>query len=485
MTFYFNIDAPSIEAHGLAARRGKVTFSGWAAYADQKINRIRAFINDREIIDGDYGQPRQDVRDTLRANGVKVGINTGFKVHLPFYPETTAGKILLYFEGEKITHCVTIPYLIEEEPEQDREETQIIDLRYPIRAAEDVKEIAVLKLDHVGDFIIALPHLKKLRGFFHGAHVTLIVASWNVELAEASGVADKVVAFDHFNRVSGTPNHGNSADNSDIRLTISDTVFDLAVDFRILDDTQAILKQLNSKTYAGFSSMDTCDLDIAVRFPPNQMQVFRQQAVDDYMHELLRATMSFFSNEHNALRRSFWDGFPKSAPLFFPVPARGAYAIIHPFAGNPAKQWGTENYLTVARYLHDRHGLPSLLLGHSHEDTDTKTLEALPYITDLVGRTSLLQLVSAIGSANIFVGCDSGPRHIAVSRGVPSVGIFSGINDYTLWGSLGEKNLIVRKNMRCAPCYIDSIDFCHRAFACIRHIKPEEVFPAIDRILER
>ena len=62
----------------------------------------------------------------------------------------------------------------------------------------DRLRILVLKLDHLGDFIIGTPALQRLRDAFPSAHIRLVVGAWNRAAAEASGVADELVLYDYF-----------------------------------------------------------------------------------------------------------------------------------------------------------------------------------------------------------------------------------------------------------------------------------------------
>lgn len=480
MTFHFNLDAPRLSEAGLVARRGTLSLSGWAIYSDQKIRRLRVFVNEREIVDGEYGQSRQDVQENLRSNGLRPEANSGFKVHMPFFPEAVSGKIILHFEGETSTQHVAINYQIEEEGAGIPEEVRIVDLPYSLRSVEDVRSIAVLKLDHVGDFIIALPYLKGLREFFPKARLTLIVGTWNVELADTVGVADEIIGFDYFQSASTVKG---ALTEENLSALIAGVTFDLAIDFRILGDTRFLLRQLPSRAYAGFASGDAAGLDIAVHFPADEAYAsFRNRPIDAYMHDLLCAIKNHYTEDGEALHQAFWRDLANALPApGYDLPPE--YAVIHPCAGNEAKQWELEKYLAVARHLHERHGIPSVLVGQQHQQKVDSLLIDHPYVTDLVGGTSLLQLAAIIRASRLFIGCDSGPRHLAISCGVPALGIFSGINDYTLWGSQGRDNRIVHKEVTCAPCYIDSTDYCHRNFACIRTITAEAVFPAVDGLL--
>jgi ADP-heptose:LPS heptosyltransferase len=48
------------------------------------------------------------------------------------------------------------------------------------------------------------------------------------------------------------------------------------------------------------------------------------------------------------------------------------------------------------------------------------------YYIDLSNRTSLEELIAVIAAADIFVGPDSGPAHIAAAARTPAVVIYGG-----------------------------------------------------------
>ena len=55
-------------------------------------------------------------------------------------------------------------------------------------------KILILKLDHLGDFIMGIPALEKARATFADAEITLVVGAWNLDIARQMNVADKVPA---------------------------------------------------------------------------------------------------------------------------------------------------------------------------------------------------------------------------------------------------------------------------------------------------
>jgi hypothetical protein len=72
----------------------------------------------------------------------------------------------------------------------------------------------------------------------------------------------------------------------------------------------------------------------------------------------------------------------------------------------------------------------------------------------------------------LYVGNNSGPKHIAAALGVPTIGIHSGVVDAIEWGPIGKRAVAVRRNMTCSPCYIARPEDCPRNFACMRGLDP-------------
>lgn len=130
------------------------------------------------------------------------------------------------------------------------------DFFFPPRTRVEVPQtggcanILLLKLDHLGDFIMGLPAIERVRALFPHSHITLIVGSWNEEMAINSGLVDRVVAFDIFPRNASEELidvHGKKA-LFENRVPES---YDLAVDLRTDPDTRFLLSDLQAGVKAG------------------------------------------------------------------------------------------------------------------------------------------------------------------------------------------------------------------------------------------
>ena len=117
---------------------------------------------------------------------------------------------------------------------------------------------------------------------------------------------------------------------------------------------------------------------------------------------------------------------PRAKLFAAPAPDLPPYAVIHPFASAPEKTWPAERFTTVARHLRDRLGLEPVILAGPDDDPAA-------FSQFRVWRNEALARVkSLLSGAQLFVGNDSGPAHIAAAFGVSVVALF-GASDPVTW----------------------------------------------------
>ena len=156
------------------------------------------------------------------------------------------------------------------EPERTRVE---IDERPPIR------RILILKLDHLGDLIMGLPALGRLRRYFADARIDLVVGSWNVAMARDLGLADRIIAFDAFPRNSSEEQANVPATMGVFRSQIT-SEYDLAIDLRTDMDTRPLLDAVKARLKAGIGTRAQFPfLDIAL--PLNSTRNEAERVRDD------------------------------------------------------------------------------------------------------------------------------------------------------------------------------------------------------------
>jgi ADP-heptose:LPS heptosyltransferase len=100
------------------------------------------------------------------------------------------------------------------------------------------------------------------------------------------------------------------------------------------------------------------------------------------------------------------------------------YAIMNFGANEPGRRWNFENFLAVARALRER-GLTVAFVGGPAEADYKNRLEGSGFI-DLIGATTLEELLDLLRHAALVVTSETGPAHLAVALGAPTVTILGG-----------------------------------------------------------
>jgi hypothetical protein len=157
-----------------------------------------------------------------------------------------------------------------------------VEIRAVVPDSHEIQRIMVLKLDHRGDFLMADEAFRILRSSFPAADITIACGSWNRAEAEACGHFNRVVAFDFFPeddsaRLRIPPRE---ALVEKFRRQIAGTSFDLAIDFRLFEDTRDVLRVVEARHHAGFDRRDFFPwLSIRLQTPSGTADDRAEQAV--------------------------------------------------------------------------------------------------------------------------------------------------------------------------------------------------------------
>jgi len=101
------------------------------------------------------------------------------------------------------------------------------------------------------------------------------------------------------------------------------------------------------------------------------------------------------------------------------------WAMINVGAGWPSKIWPAERYAAVAQHLHERWKLKSLVAwGGEKELAMAQDVARMAADSAIVGpKSTLIELASWVRMSSLFVGSDTGPMHLSVAAGTPTVGL--------------------------------------------------------------
>lgn len=141
-----------------------------------------------------------------------------------------------------------------------------------------------------------------------------------------------------------------------------------------------------------------------------------------------------------------------------------------------AKRWPATRFAAVAKDRL-RQGFAVWLLGSGGDRTVAREIaRAAPGVSDLTGRTSLLDAVDLLSLAEAVVTNDSGLMHIACALGRRVVAVF-GSTSPEFTPPLNPLATVIENQLDCRPCFQRQCPLEH--LNCLRGIAPERVIAAL------
>ena len=148
---------------------------------------------------------------------------------------------------------------------------------------------------------------------------------------------------------------------------------------------------------------------------------------------------------------------------------------VHLGAGTAAKRWPARHWRgLVGRFLGD--GWRVIVVGGPDDAGLASALAPHPELRDWTGRLAVTETAALLERADLFIGSDSGPAHLAAWAGVPSVVLFSGTNRAANGGPGRGGRWSCASGSPCRPCHHKACPLADHP--CLAGLSPERVYRA-------
>jgi heptosyltransferase-1 len=175
-------------------------------------------------------------------------------------------------------------------------------------------------------------------------------------------------------------------------------------------------------------------------------------------------------------------GFPAAAnagEIALPGDGSGLAGIV-PGSTYPSKGWPKERFIELGRRISAELGLtPVIMWGPGEEGLAAEIADQVPGAV-AAPPTDIAESGALIGRLGVLVGIDSGPKHIAVLMGIPTVTLF-GPTDPRFWDPMNGLHRAVWKGLDCAEGCREK-DCSHRS--CMDSITVDEVFEEVASVVK-
>ncbi len=369
----------------------------------------------------------------------------------------------------------------------------------------ETPRILLIRPDHLGDLIMTTPVFHALKQEAPNAHISVMVGPWSSEVIERHPDIDRVLIcpFPGFQRAA------QKALAPYILLfktakQLQREHFDVGINLRPDFWWGAVLLYLaRIPRRVGYA------LEPGKPFLTHALLF--QSPQHSTISNLYLASAALQSIGYPSLYEPYT---PEHYPLhFIPTPAEQQWAstrlsnkgidihstlvVIHPGSGAAVKLWRTEGWATCADALTKSLTMSTpvriMLTGSKNERPMLEEIARnMQSSAVLVTDATIGQLAALQAKALLVLSVDSGPLHLAVSQGAPTIQLF-GPTDPHIFGPWGkkERHIVLASTYRCSSCPnipCGRLDFSPQEVAdhpCVRLIMEQQVLAEVEKLLLR
>lgn len=269
----------------------------------------------------------------------------------------------------------------------------------------------VLRLGSLGDIVHTFPAVAGLRETFPGARIIWLThPRWKI-LVESSALASEIwdVETRSFSSIRK------------IIRSLRDAQIEAAIDYQGLWKTAALPFLSSIKKRIGFSSATIREAGVPILYTDRISPTTRHIA--DQNGELSIRAGSRRGVAPLALQipgdmEPFIVGFLAGMDV-------SCYVVLSPGGGWRSKCWPAERFGALCEKIHNVLGVRCILnFGPGEDDLVAAVLAASGAAKPLPLQTEIKQLMAILRKAQCVVGGDTGPLHLAVALGTPTVALY-------------------------------------------------------------
>lgn len=334
------------------------------------------------------------------------------------------------------------------------------------------RRIAIIKPSALGDVVHAMPILGALRARFPEAQISWVVNRAYVALLEGHPHLHSLLTFDRGAMRRGLRTAASTS--LEFAKQLRKQRFDLVIDLQCLARSALMTLATGARTRIGLSTARE-----GARYAYTDVVAIPNPKTEHAVDQYGRVAQALGVGE-----------VPKTFAL--PVqPSAAAWAVERlrelprPWlafgvgARWITKRWLPDHFAELARRAQSQYGGTIVFVGAPDEaPLAHKVIAQLagPSV-DFVGKTSLAQLVAILNTVDIMVSNDTGPLHVAVALGRPTVAPYTCTNPVR-HGPYGQDGGI-QTSVWCKGSYVRTCD----RMECMADLGPDRLWPYLSQVL--
>ncbi len=319
----------------------------------------------------------------------------------------------------------------------------------PLKPASKV-HILIILMGSIGDVVRGLCLVSHIKHHLPESRITWLVEPLCAQLLDCQPQIDKIIVFNRSRNLPGVWN---------LYKELSKEHFDITLDLQRHVKSGFFSLLSKAKKRIGFHKNNAKEFN----------WLFNTEYINYFSDDLsklshyLEFTKPLGLPEPTALDFGFSTiNLKETAPTIFKKVGTPFVAVVMGSSWD-SKDWIFEGYEQLVKNILSNGTLQVVLLGDKSKINAAAKLSeniglsdfsscAKSRLINLVGETSLLDVVAILKAAAAAVGPDSGPCHIASAVGTPYVSLFGPTSPIRV-APYGNEHLVIQADISCSSCY--------------------------------
>lgn len=355
--------------------------------------------------------------------------------------------------------------------------------RLPI---ENIQNILFIKLAAIGDAILLIPTLRKLKASFPNAKITFMCSDINKSIIEKIPYVDEIINCRVYDFLK------NPLKFIEFIKNLRKVKYEVIIDAGQWERINSIITCFACKDCSiGFKTPWQLkhivnDFVVAHSRTKHELENFMDLLIPlgivpvngEYVFDDLQ--LEFFLTEKD---REFRDKFWKDNDL-----EDKTVLCFHPGCGENGKprEWKIENYIVVANRLYQTDNSIRILITGTNIELDlcNKLYDNIQdFAINTAGKFTLEQTAALVERANLMLCSNTGILHVSTCVGTKTIGLHGPTNP-NKWGAYSRNAVTIQSDKFCSPCLYLGHDYGCNAPTCMLHITPDEVYMAVKKALK-
>ena len=341
-----------------------------------------------------------------------------------------------------------------------------------------IKNVAILRPDQLGDMAISVPALLRLREILPDARITGLLGPANAPLAQSLGVFDEIIVLDFPDDLHQRQRIMDRKGQEDLARRLAPYKFDVAIELPIAGVSHKLLPLTGASVLIGYGGeRQSLNLNMSTADPKTGNDMMRHSARTLALVEILAL---WLDSGAKVVRRK---DLSRSLLAPYGLAEDEDYVVVHSDSRIKFTRW--PHYAELAAEIVDKLGKKVVFFAESEVlkgklSPDAVESGQIIYIDQVL---PFDQFDALLSFCSVFVGNNSGPKHLAALRGAQVVSIHSSRIGWNEWGQ-EQTGVVISRQVPCAGCSLHyDPEECGQGVACVTKITVPEVFGEVKKLL--